>query len=123
MSQHILIIDDDPAIRETLMEVLEEEGYSVACATNGAEGLAAIEHAMPAMVLLDMRMPVMDGWGFAKALHDRAIHLPLVVMTAAQESTQWSQEIAAAALLAKPFSLDDLLQAVEQICPREDVTG
>ena len=118
MSQYILIIDDDPAIRETLIEALEEEGYNVEAATNGAEGLAAIERAVPAMVLLDMRMPVLDGWGFARALSERAIDVPLVVMTAAQESTQWSQEINAAALLAKPFSLDALIEAVARICPR-----
>lgn len=120
MPPHILIIDDDAAIRETLVEVLEEEGYTVAAATNGVEGLAAVETCRPAMVLLDMRMPVLDGWGFAEALRARKIDLPLVVMTAAQESHQWSQEIAAAHLLAKPFSLDDLLDVVARIYPREE---
>jgi CheY-like chemotaxis protein len=118
MPPHILIVDDDPAIRETIAEVLEDEGYAVEVATNGAEGLAAIDRALPALVLLDMRMPVLDGWSFARTLRERALNLPLVVMTAAQESLQWSQEIAAAAVLAKPFNLDDLLEVVERTFPR-----
>jgi two-component system, chemotaxis family, chemotaxis protein CheY len=123
MSQHILIIDDDPAIRETLAEVLEEEGYTVEVANNGAEGLAAIERIRPAMLLLDMRMPVMDGWSLARVLHERAIKLPVVVMTAAQETHQWSQEIAAAAVLAKPFNLNELLEVVGRTFPVNPTQG
>lgn len=114
MPHHILIVDDDPAIRATVSEVLADEGYSVATATNGAEGLAAIQKVQPSLVLLDMRMPVLDGWGFAKALGERGIALPIVVMTAAQESRRWAQEIGTAWVLAKPFDLDELLLAVER---------
>jgi two-component system, chemotaxis family, chemotaxis protein CheY len=122
MPPHILIIDDDPAIRATISEVLTEEGYAVESAINGAEGLAAVERALPALVLLDMRMPVLDGWGFAKALRERRIVLSLVVMTAAQDSVRWSQEVGARWALAKPFDLDDLLQVVAdalQHCPTD----
>ena len=114
MPHHILIVDDDPAIRATVSEVLADEGYSVATATNGAEGLAAVQKVQPSLVLLDMRMPVLDGWGFAKALGERGITLPIVVMTAAQESRRWAQEIGTAWVLAKPFDLDELLLAVER---------
>ena len=115
MSRHILIVDDDPGIRATISEVLVEEGYTVATATNGAEGLAALTAALPAVVLLDMRMPVLDGWGFARALQERGVSLPIVVMTAAQDARRWSQEIGAAWVLAKPFDLDELVQAVERV--------
>lgn len=114
MSRHILIVDDDPAIRATISEVLAEEGYTITTATNGAEGLAALARALPAVVLLDMRMPVLDGWGFARALKERGVSLPIVVMTAAQDARRWSQEIGAAWVLAKPFDLDELVQAVER---------
>jgi CheY-like chemotaxis protein len=117
MSPHILIVDDDPAIRSTISDVLAEEGYTVATATNGAEGLVALAGTLPAVVLLDMRMPVLDGWGFARALKERGVSLPIVVMTAAQDARQWSQEIGAAWVLAKPFDLDELLQAVERALP------
>lgn len=113
MPSHILIVDDDSSIRETIAEVLAEEGYVVKVATNGAEALAAIERDPPALVLLDMRMPVLDGWAVARALAERGPAPPLIVMSAARESDNWSQEIAAAAVLTKPFDLNDLLAAVE----------
>ena len=114
MSPHILIVDDDPAIRETIVEVLVEEGYSVEAATNGAEGLAAVRRSPPALVLLDMRMPVLDGWGFARALEEAGLRLPIIVMTAAQDASRWAHEIQAVGVLPKPFDLNDLLQAVEE---------
>ncbi|NJN17103.1 MAG: response regulator [Oscillochloris sp.] len=123
MSPHILIIDDDPAIRATLTEVLEDEGYSVAAVTNGAEGLSAVEAERPKVILLDMRMPVLDGWGFTKALRSRGISLPILVMTAAQDSQRWSQEIGAAGVLAKPFDLVDLLDVIEQALGDQRTSG
>jgi two-component system chemotaxis response regulator CheY len=112
MPSHILIVDDDPSIRAALAELLEEEGYTVESVTNGAEALAAIARAQPRAVLLDMRMPVLDGWGFAKALAERGIDLPVIVMTAAQEARQWGREIGATRVLAKPFDLDEVLDAI-----------
>ena len=114
MSPSILIIDDDPSILETVADALADEGYTVRTASNGAEGIEAIDHGMPALVLLDMRMPVMDGWGFARALQERGIRLPLLVMTAAQDAQRWSREVGAVGTIAKPFGLDDLLGAVER---------
>jgi two-component system, chemotaxis family, chemotaxis protein CheY len=111
----ILVVDDDPAIRSTIADILDLEGYLVEEATNGAEALAAIERQTPSLVLLDMRMPVLDGWGFAQALHERGIALPIVVMTAAQDARRWANEIGAAGHLAKPFDLIDLLAAVERL--------
>jgi CheY-like chemotaxis protein len=70
----ILVIDDDPAILSTVTDILEFEGYQVEQARNGVEGLAHVAGALPRLVLLDMRMPVLDGWGFAGAL--RARHPP-----------------------------------------------
>src|SRR5690349_12124864 len=115
MSQPILVIDDDPSIRETVAEVLADEGYDVRTVTNGAEGLSAIERELPALVLLDMRMPVLDGWGFARTLDERGIRVPIVVMTAAQEARQWAREIGAGWSLAKPFDLLELLETIERI--------
>lgn len=108
----ILVIDDDPSILDTVAEMLEFEGYAVQVAANGAEGLAAIERRRPALVLLDMRMPVLDGWGFASRLRALGIQLPVVVMTAAQDAKRWAGDIAAAGYLAKPFEYQELLSAV-----------
>jgi len=113
-SAPILIVDDDPTILELLSETLQLEGYPVTTAANGAEALAAVERARPSLVLLDMRMPVLDGWDFATALRQRGIVLPIVVMTAAANASQWAAEIQASDYLAKPFDIGELLQTVER---------
>lgn len=116
MVEHpILIIDDDLAILQTVSDILEFEGYPVVRATNGAEGLDMLDQVQPSLILLDMRMPVLDGWGFARTLQSRGIHLPILVMTAAQDARRWAQEIGADAYIAKPFDMIDLLNTVERI--------
>lgn len=109
----ILVIDDDPDILSTVSDILQFEGYSVQQAANGAEGLAVLERTPPSLILLDMRMPVLDGWNFARILKERGIKLPILVMTAAQDARRWAQEIGAEGYVAKPFDLTDLLVAVE----------
>jgi len=113
----ILVVDDDPSIRAVVAQILDFEGYPVQTATDGAEALAAVAQARPSLVLLDMRMPVLDGWGFARALAARGEQLPIVVMTAAQDARRWAEEIGAAGYLAKPFELPDLLAVVERLGP------
>ena len=108
----VLVVDDDPGILSTVSDILEFEGYHVALAGNGVEGLRVVERVLPSLVLLDMRMPVMDGWGFARALKERGIVLPIVVMTAAQDARRWAQEIGAAGYVPKPFDMSDLLNCV-----------
>ena len=111
----ILVVDDDPAIRTTVAEMLEFEDFDVRTACNGREALDSLEDETPSVVLLDMRMPVMDGWGFARELRERGVELPIVVMTAAQSAEQWCREIGAEACLSKPFDMDQLLDTVERV--------
>jgi DNA-binding response OmpR family regulator len=111
----ILVVDDDPSILTTVSEVLEFEGYNVDTAANGAEAIVAIERSCPGLVLLDMRMPVLDGWGFARELRERGVVLPILVMTAARDARRWAEEIGAQGYIAKPFELDDLLGAVDHL--------
>ncbi len=111
----ILVVDDDPAILETVTDILQDEGYAVATAKNGQEALQEVERRRPSLVLLDMRMPVLDGWGFARLLAERGIRVPIVVMTAAQDARRWAQEIGAAGFVPKPFDLAELLLAVERV--------
>jgi CheY-like chemotaxis protein len=112
----ILVVDDDLGIRSALAAFLEDVGYLVGEAANGQEALAWLERQRPTLVLLDMRMPVMDGWELAQALRARQIEVPLVVMTAARDARAWAEEIAAAAYVSKPFDYDALLATLEQIC-------
>lgn len=113
----ILVVDDDASIRAAIRDVLESEGYRVVTASDGAAALSAIERERPAMVLLDMRMPVLDGWGFSRELRRRGISLPICVMTAARDAARWASEIGADSYLAKPFNLTDLLDQVERLGP------
>lgn len=96
-------------------DILLFEGYTIQTATNGAEALAKVDQTMPALVLLDMRMPVLSGWDFARSLKERNIHIPILVMTAARDAHKWADEIGASGYVAKPFHLPDLLDAVEAI--------
>ena len=110
----ILVVDDDAAIRDTVAQVLDLEGYAVATADNGAQALQSIKDQRPSLVLLDMRMPLMDGWEFARELKTRGLKLPILVMTAANSASNWAAEIEADGFVAKPFGLTDLVAAVER---------
>lgn len=110
----ILVVDDDPSILETVRVILESEGHPVVTATNGKEALDCLERVRPGLMLLDMRMPVLDGWGVAKALRDSPLRVPIIVMTAAENARRWADEIQAEGFLAKPFDLNDLIDTVER---------
>jgi DNA-binding response OmpR family regulator len=110
----ILIIDDDVEILAMLRDFLEGEGLTVRTATNGAEALDMLDEVAPALILLDMRMPVLDGWGFAARLEERRATYPIVVMTAAESARRWADEIGANGYIAKPFDVNELLQLIER---------
>jgi two-component system, chemotaxis family, chemotaxis protein CheY len=115
----ILVVDDDPTILAAVSEALDLEGFPVVTATNGAEALVVLDREQPSLVLLDMRMPVLDGWGFMHAIRERGVDITVVVMTAAADARRWGREIGAQGVLAKPFELDDLVGAVRRLRPPE----
>lgn len=111
----ILVVEDDPDLLALEEMILADAGYRVRTACDGRAALAHVAHEMPALVLLDMRMPGMNGWDFARefrARYGRAA--PIVVITAAENARARAEEIGAEGWLAKPFELDDVLRAVEQ---------
>lgn len=110
----ILVVDDDPAILSAVAEVLSLEGYAVETAANGALALEQVDARIPSLVLLDMRMPIVDGWSFARAIHERGLRLPTVVMTAAHNAAAWAREIEADGFLPKPFEIAELLAVVRR---------
>jgi CheY-like chemotaxis protein len=112
----VLVVDDDPGVRETIGTFLRVEGYAVETAADGAEALEHIGREHPAVVLLDMRMPVMDGWDFVRELRAREIDLPIIVMTAAQDARRSAEEIGAPAYVAKPVSYPALIARIDQVC-------
>lgn len=115
-SRQILVIDDDEAIREFVSLALSDEGYEVLGAANGAVALELLSTTRPHLILLDTRMPIMNGLEFADTYRRTpGPHAPIVVLTAALDADTLAREIAAEALLPKPFDLDDLVRVVGQI--------
>lgn len=109
----VLVVEDDEATRDAIAEILGEEGYAVATAGDGASGLRAAERTCPRLVLLDVRLPVVDGLDFARAYRAAASRrAPVVVMTAAYDAAQWAAELDAEGYLAKPFGARELLAVV-----------
>ncbi|HEX5578875.1 MAG TPA: response regulator [Candidatus Limnocylindria bacterium] len=110
----VLVVDDDAAIRNAVRDLLESAGIAVETATDGADALEKVSRHRPRLVLLDMRMPVLDGWAFASALRERGVSLPVVVMTAAADASRWADEIGAIGVVAKPFGVAELVSAVRR---------
>jgi two-component system chemotaxis response regulator CheY len=111
----ILVVDDDESIGEFVSMALADEGYDVVTALNGATALELIERERPDVILLDMRMPIMDGWEFARRYREMTgPHAPIIVVTAARDASDRAAQIEADGVLAKPFNLDDLLGLVDR---------
>jgi len=116
--QYILVVDDDPGIRRLVLALLEDLEYPALAAPDGKVALQMTREDAPALVILDMRMPVMDGWEFSRRLRDEIGAIPIVVMTAARDASTWAEEIDASGFVAKPFDLDDLVRAIEDALPQ-----
>jgi CheY-like chemotaxis protein len=112
----ILVIDDDAGIREALADFLRYEGFRVDLASDGAEGLERVAASRPEVILLDLRMPGMDGGQFLDRLRadPAARALPVVLMTGARSPRAAPK---ADAVLRKPFELDELLAVVRRFRP------
>ena len=119
MNASILVVEDDLDLLGLVEMLLQDAGYQVRTASNGQQALERISEELPGLILLDMRMPVMNGWDFARefrARHGRAC--PIVVVTAAENAQLRAKEIEAEAWLAKPFDLDDVLRMVARFLPQ-----
>ena len=110
----VLIVDDDREILAAEREVLAEHGIRVSEAHDGAEALRAIDVEPPAMIVLDVQMPGIDGPTFARALRTRLRHVPLVILTAAADPKHEADRCNAEAYLRKPFHADDLMRLVRR---------
>jgi CheY-like chemotaxis protein len=113
--QAVLIVEDDEDIRETMKLALEMAGYRTFTAANGREGIELLPRMpRPCVILLDLMMPVLDGWGFVKAMKtmDGMAKVPVVVLTA----FGGAKDIEADRVLMKPLNLDVLYRAVREFC-------
>src|SRR5438477_5104286 len=112
----VLVVDDDPDILQTLALCLSTEGYRVLMASNGKEALDMLARERPDAILLDLMMPVMDGWQFVAELEKRGMRKsPLLILSADRAVQGHAAKLRAEAHLAKPFDLDELLGKVHQL--------
>ncbi len=111
---YVLVVDDDPAIRGLLADALREEGYSVDLAAHGREALEAMRLSRPSTVIVDLMMPVMDGFSFIEQSHKERLSdgVPIVVISAVQDAIRRVADVPVQAIVAKPFDLDDLVKLV-----------
>ncbi|AFE10390.1 response regulator [Corallococcus exiguus] len=116
MSNFILVVDDDASHRTLICDALQEMGYATIEAKNGREALDLLEDDIPGAVLLDLRMPVMSGWGLLDALKKmpRARNLPIIIISG--YGFEWEAElVGAAGYISKPVDLDKVRTTVQQI--------
>lgn len=118
-----MIVEDEKEILLTLKEFLESEDYNVLAAENGFKALELLEKSpMPNLILLDMKMPIMNGWQFASEFlvkHDHSS--PIIVITAAADAQQRAEDIKATDWVEKPFNLDVLLKKIKQHIKRGEI--
>lgn len=120
----ILVVEDDAAIRALVSEVLRDDGYDVSEASNGAEALEYVGGHRPDLIVLDLMMPVMDGWSFVEECRRsaRCREVPIVVTSASHDLSRTADRLRSYGVrtcLAKPFDLDGLLALVECYAPSE----
>lgn len=118
MAPEILLVEDDPDIRVALAELLEEEGFGVMCAADGAEALALLrERAKPQVILLDLMMPNMSGQDFRAAqLRDPAIaDIPTLVLSADGKATDKARQLGVLGAVKKPIELDELIATLRRL--------
>lgn len=117
----VLVIEDDPDMRELERTALSGSGHEVMLASNGSEGLRELERRKPCVILLDLMMPVMDGWEFRKrqqaepALAD----VPVIVLSALDRAQARAADLTGVEFLKKPLDFDRLLDLVRRHCRQE----
>jgi DNA-binding response OmpR family regulator len=113
---NVLVVDDQEVIRDTLQTALDDEGFTVETAANGQEALEILGRWKPCVVLLDLMMPVMDGWAFCAEQRRSGDKTPIVLLSAAGGLAKEAKILCAAGYVAKPFDIDHVISAIEGVC-------
>lgn len=112
--RRVLVVDDEADLRHFVSQVLSTKGYTVVEATNGAEALNLIAEAPPDLIILDLMMPVLDGWGVLDYLHLRQVPVPVIVLSAFIEPARLKAlDARIVGFLSKPFRIPELIQMCE----------
>lgn len=115
MRPAILVVEDDEPIRTILAEALRDEGYTVHTARNGQQALDAVRSTTFAVLLIDLQMPVMDGWKLVRTLREQGCLIPVVIMTASRDAAKLKHELTVAAYVDKPFDLERLFAILARV--------
>ena len=111
----VLVVEDEPELREVVSWLLRDEGFAVETASDGRQALERVAAQRPALVVLDMGLPILNGEQVAAGLREQyADPPPIILMTAAGTAAERARRIGAAAYVGKPFDLDDLVRAVHR---------
>jgi len=118
----VLVIDDEPDILLMLRMSFEDEGHEVVMAADGRMGLERLAESEPDVVVLDMMMPVVDGWGVLEAMRIQEMKTPVIVVSAKSDPRDWSRalELGAVEYVMKPFDLDRLLALVTAVASEDE---
>jgi CheY-like chemotaxis protein len=114
--QPILVVDDDDDFREALVEVLSEAGYPVDQAGDGESALRRMAAEAPGVVLLDLKMPVLDGWGVVERMRKdpRTAHIPILILSA--YGFEWESELLGAqGYVPKSVGMEEILERIRRI--------
>ena len=116
--EHILIVEDDPAVQTLLAKALTAKGYRITQATDGVSGLTALEQEAPDLIIADIMMPRLDGMTFVKAIKRNAgtRSVPVIFLTAKNDprSVVEGINVGAKYYVTKPFALDELLSKIDK---------
>ena len=120
--KRVVVVDDDPDIRNLLADELRYRGYSVIVAHNGSEALERLNGWTPDVIVLDLMMPVMDGWAFLEHYRDRAGHrsVPIIAVSAEADLRPGYEALGVTAFLRKPFELNELANCIAQLTRARD---
>ncbi len=116
-SIHILVVDDDDAIRFLLKDMLTDEGYKITTAADGKEAINLLQKEKYDIILLDIIMPSVSGFGVLKFIKDNSIPTKVIMITAYSELklASESKQLGADDFIAKPFMRQDLLNTIKQV--------
>lgn len=116
-TKKILVVEDNEISREHFASVLRDTGYAVDTAENGQEALACLKASIPHLILLDMLMPVLDGWRFLQILKSSGLNIPVIVVTGTILTQEWASQHDCIGFLQKPVSPTALLAEARRCLP------
>jgi len=119
----VLVVDDDDELADVIRQSLRDSGYSVATVRHGAAALELVRHISPDLILLDLTMPIMDGWSFVTQYRRSGkADARIVLLTGNSHAPEIAETLSADGYVTKPFDLTDLLAVVRRELPLSSAT-